>query len=172
VGVVTLIVGGARSGKSSLAVEIGRRHGGAVIVVATAEPLDDDMRERITRHRADRPEWPVMEAPVRLADAVTAADPDALLIVDCLTVWVANEMHHGSEPDVNAVAAALSRRAGPAVVVSNEVGLGVHPESELGRRYRDELGRANQAIAANADCTLLMVAGRAVRLDDPWKLLP
>jgi adenosylcobinamide kinase / adenosylcobinamide-phosphate guanylyltransferase len=172
VGNVTLLIGGARSGKSSLAVEIGRRHDGNVVFVATAEPFDDDMRERIAQHRHDRPDWPTIEVPLDLGATIASAPDDALLIVDCITVWIGNELHHGGEVDATAVADALINRPGPSVVITNEVGLGVHPETELGRRYRDDLGRANQAIAAIATTTLLMVAGKAIRLDDPWKDLP
>ena len=96
---------------------------------------------------------------------------DALLIVDCITVWVGNELHHRGDVDPNSVASALHERRGPSVVITNEVGLGVHPETDLGRRYRDDLGRANQLIAAVATTTLLMVAGKALRLEDPWKEL-
>jgi len=92
-----------------------------------------------------------------------------LLIVDCLTVWVNNELHHHGVVDAGGVALALTQRIGPSVVITNEVGLGVHPETELGRAYRDELGRVNQAVAAVATKTLLLVAGRALRLGDPWK---
>jgi len=166
-----MLVGGARSGKSALAVEIGRRHPGDVVVIVTAEPFDDDTRSRIDRHRLDRPDWPTIEAPLGLRDAIAAVPDDCLLIVDCLTVWVGNALHHGAAVDAAGVAVALSHRRGPSVVVTNEVGLGVHPETELGRVYRDELGRVNQAIADVATTTLLMVAGRAIRLDDPWKEL-
>ena len=170
-GDVILLIGGARSGKSALAVEIGQRHEGEVVLIATAEPFDDDMRSRIARHRRDRPGWPVIEQSRDLGKAIAAAPSDPLLIVDCLTVWVANELHHGGSIDADAVTAALAGRSGPSVVITNEVGLGVHPETELGRTYRDELGRVNQAIAAVASRTLLMVAGRALRLGDPWKEL-
>ena len=170
-GNVTLLIGGARSGKSSLAVEIGRRHDGGVVLVATAEPFDDDLRERISQHRLDRPDWPTVEAPLDLGATIAAADDDVMLIVDCITMWVGNELHHRSAVDATAVAVALSDRTGPSVVITNEVGLGVHPETELGRRYRDDLGRINQAIATIATTTLLMVAGRAMRLNDPWKEL-
>jgi adenosylcobinamide kinase / adenosylcobinamide-phosphate guanylyltransferase len=172
VGNVTVLIGGVRSGKSSLAVEIGQRHDGDVVFIATGEPFDDDMRERIERHRIDRPDWPVIEQPLDLGATIASAPASALLIVDCITVWVGNELHHRGAVDVSDVATALSERSGPSVVITNEVGLGVHPETELGRRYRDELGRANQAIAAVATTTLLMVAGKAMRLDDPWKELP
>ncbi len=170
-GEITLLIGGVRSGKSALAVEIGRRHGGEVLFIATAEPFDDDMRSRIARHRVDRPDWPVVEAPLDLGEAIAAAPSEALLLVDCLTVWVNNELHHRGVVDAGGVATALAERSGSSVVISNEVGLGVHPETELGRRYRDDLGRVNQAIAAMATTTLLLVAGRSLRLEDPWKEL-
>ena len=168
-GKVTLLLGGVRSGKSALAVEIGRRHDGDVVFIATAEPFDDDTRERIDRHRHDRPDWPTIETPLDLGPTIAAAPPAALVILDCLTVWVNNELHHRGEVDPTGVVAALGDRPGPSIVITNEVGLGVHPETELGRRYRDELGRVNQVIAAVATTTLLMVAGKALRLEDPWK---
>jgi adenosylcobinamide kinase / adenosylcobinamide-phosphate guanylyltransferase len=173
---ITFLVGGARSGKSSLAVELGRRHHGPVVFVASCPPLDDDLAARIARHRETRPDWPTIEEPVELASAVEKADRDALVIVDCLTVWVSNLMLRGDdEPEVTgaagAFAGALLDRDGPAVVISNEVGSGVHPEGALGRRYRDLLGRVNQIVAAAADSTLLVVAGRVLRLEDPWQEL-
>ena len=172
----TLLVGGARSGKSSLAVEIGIRHDGPVVFVAAAEAFDDDLAQRIARHRDERPDWPTVEAPVALAEAIAACDPDALVIVDCLTVWVGNLFHHLPSAAHRAEAyaafeAALSARSGPTVVVSNEVGLGLHPDTALGRDYRDELGRLNQRVAAACDRTLLLVAGRALALSDPWEFL-
>lgn len=175
---LTLLVGGARSGKSSLAVEMGRRHHGSVAVIATAEPFDDDLRTRIAQHRADRPPaWPVVEVPVDLAAAIGGAPGhDPLLIVDCLTVWLANLFAHGEDEPARArraddLVAALAARAAPTVVVSNEVGLGIVPDSALARSYRDELGRLNQRVAASADRVLFLSAGRAVRLDDPWTVL-
>jgi adenosyl cobinamide kinase/adenosyl cobinamide phosphate guanylyltransferase len=103
-------------------------------------------------------------------------DPEALVIVDCLTVWVANQLHGEHCDDTictnaNALAQVLYERSGPSVVVSNETGLGVHAPTELGRRFADLLGRVNQVIARTADRTLLLVAGRAVQLADPWELL-
>lgn len=175
-GGVTLLVGGARSGKSSLAVEIGHRHLGDVVVVATAEAFDDDLRERIARHRAERPDWPTVEAPVELADALAAIDDHSLVIIDCLTVWVGNLFHHvpdaaAREAHYDALLAAFGARRAPTVVVSNEVGMGLVPETALGREYRDELGRLNQRVAAIADTALLLVAGRALPLRSPWDLL-
>ena len=173
---LTLLLGGARSGKSSLAVEIGHRHLGDVCVVATAPEVDADMGKRIERHRADRPDsWQTIEEQHDLVDAFQRAD-DALVIVDCLTLWTSNLMWAGrSDAEIrqraDAAARAASTRRAPVVAISNEVGMGVHPETELGRRYRDVLGWVNQRWAAEATCTLLLVAGRAVRMDDPWKLL-
>jgi adenosyl cobinamide kinase/adenosyl cobinamide phosphate guanylyltransferase len=173
-GAITFLLGGARSGKSTLAVEIGRRHRGDVVVVATAEAFDDDLRARIDRHRAERPDWPTIEEPIDLAAALRRCDGDAFVIVDCLTVWLGNLLHAGvDDPDdrTTEVLGALTGRPGPSVVISNEVGLGVHPETALGRDYRDLLGRLNQRVAEVASTSLLLVAGRAVALRDPWELL-
>lgn len=179
---MTLLIGGARSGKSSLAVDIGHRHAAAgigVTYIATAPDLtgDDDMAERIERHRAERPDtWSTIEEEVDLIGALGQID-SGLAIVDCLTLWTSNLMwrDHSDEAIVAlaaSAATAAAQRAEPTVAISNEVGLGVHPESDLGRRYRDVLGRVNQAWATVADPTLLLVAGRAVPLVDPWNHLP
>ncbi len=169
-GAVTLLLGGARSGKSALAVEIGRRHPGPVTVIATGEAFDDEMAARIDRHRAERPAWPTVEAPCRLADAVAGAPADDLLIVDCLTLWVNNLHLAGEAVDPAPLVEALSSRPGPSVVVSNEVGLGIVPADPATRRYRDELGALNRAVAEIAT-VLFLAAGRAVRLEDPWALI-
>ncbi|MEN9643784.1 MAG: adenosylcobinamide kinase/adenosylcobinamide-phosphate guanylyltransferase [Actinomycetota bacterium] len=173
----TLLLGGARSGKSTLAVQMGERQSAPVTFVATAEPFDDDLRERVERHRLERPpHWTTVECPVQLHEAVDAAPADHFVIVDCLTVWLGNLFAHlpsaGARTDAAAALCdALRRRDGDIVVVSNEVGMGVHPETAMGRDYRDELGRLNQSVAALADTTLLLVAGRALRLTDPRELL-
>ena len=176
---VTFLLGGARSGKSTLAVQMGEHHGGRVHFIATAQAFDDDLRTRIAHHRAERPTtWTTAEVPLELAAAVSAAPDDAFVIVDCLTVWLANLFTHVDDAarrrqyGHDLVAALRTRGHGaPTVVVSNEVGMGVHPETTLGRDYRDELGRLNQAVAAAADRSLLLVAGKALRLDNPWELL-
>jgi adenosylcobinamide kinase / adenosylcobinamide-phosphate guanylyltransferase len=170
---LTLLLGGARSGKSALAVEMGRRHRGPVVFVATSPTsVDDDMDKRITRHRAERPDWPTIEEPLDLPAALDRAD-NAFVIVDCLTLWVSNLMGRGDGDDeienvsARAIASATGRST-TTIVVSNEVGLGVHPETSLGLRYRDLLGRVNQQWARAADTTMFLVAGRAVRLQDPF----
>ena len=173
----TLLLGGARSGKSALAVEMGARAAAAgreVVFIATATALDDDMRERIVRHRAERPAWPTIEEPHDLATALRSVPPGSLAIVDCLTLWVSNLMLRGDDDDTIetlAIDAAAHAGALTTVTVSNEVGLGVHPGNDLGRRYRDLLGRVNRTWAAAVDHTLFLVAGRAVALADPWDLL-
>jgi adenosyl cobinamide kinase/adenosyl cobinamide phosphate guanylyltransferase len=171
---LTLLIGGARSGKSTLAVQMAERHGAPVTFLATAEPCDDDLRDRIERHRAERPpHWTTVECPVELADAVGVAPVEHFVVIDCLTVWFGNLFAHHVERDAarDALVDALRQRAGHVVVVTNEVGMGIHPDTSMGREYRDELGRLNQMVAAIADTTLLLVAGRAMRLHDPLELL-
>lgn len=176
---LTFLVGGARSGKSTLAMQIAMRHeaaGGEVIFVATAEPFDDDLRARIATHRDERPDWLTIEAPVALASAIDEAPADALVVVDCLTVWMGNLFHHLPDASdrttaVENLLAALTHRAAPTVVVSNEIGLGLVPETSLGREYRDALGRLNQRVATAATRSLFLVAGRALPLSDPWEVL-
>jgi adenosylcobinamide kinase / adenosylcobinamide-phosphate guanylyltransferase len=164
----TLLLGGARSGKSALAVRMAQEWSAPVTYIATAEASDEDMARRIARHRAERPQWPVVEEPIELA-RVLGANPSAGLVIDCLNLWVANLLRRGVEEDVlvseaGAVAELAASRAPPAVVVSNEVGLGVHPASEQGRRFRDVLGRVNATWAAAAERSFLVVAGRTLEL--------
>ena len=175
---LTLLFGGARSGKSALAVALGERHGRAVTYIATAPAaVDEDMSARVERHRAERPAmWSTIEEPLDLAGAIAAA-PDTMILIDCLTLWVSNLMWHDRSDDeirrlADSTAGLAARLPTPVVAISNEVGLGVHPETPLGRRYRDVLGRVNQAWATVADTNLLLVAGRAIPLDDPWDHLP
>jgi adenosylcobinamide kinase/adenosylcobinamide-phosphate guanylyltransferase len=158
------ILGGARSGKSRFAVESHRAHA-RVSFVATAQPRDADMAARIARHRAERPaSWRTVEEPY---DLVTRLRPDTadadVVIVDCLTVWVANLMLRGDADEwvVKQVEelAALLPLAADVTLVSNEVGEGVHPPTAEGRRFRDLLGTVNQRVAAAADRVVLMVAG-------------
>jgi adenosylcobinamide kinase / adenosylcobinamide-phosphate guanylyltransferase len=161
------LVGGARSGKSALAVRAAAATGAAVVFVATAEALDDEMGERIAAHRAERPrEWQTVEAPVELAAAIDSIDPQATVIVDCLSLWVANLLEADVAVEDAAVAAAhvAAARPGRTIAVSNEVGLGLVPMNALGRRYRDLLGRINAIWATSAERAFLIVAGRAVPL--------
>ena len=171
---VTLLLGGARSGKSALAVKLARASGRPVVFVATAEALDADMASRIARHRAERPAgWATVEEPLDVVGALVSAPPDACVVVDCLTLWLTNRLM--AAPDdtstveratFEAIAAAVARR-GPTIVVSNEVGLGVVPDHPLGRTFRDALGRVNTAWAEAADRSLFLIAGRVLTLADP-----
>ena len=169
----TFLTGGARSGKSALAVQRARRYAGPVTFVATAEAGDPEMTDRIRRHREERPpHWGTVEAPIDLAAAVSSQPDETLVIVDCLSLWVANlGGREESEDQVLArsdeVLAALRARTGPALVVSNEVGLGLVPMHPVGRAYRDCLGRVNATFSRAADEAFLVVAGRTLRLDPP-----
>jgi adenosylcobinamide kinase / adenosylcobinamide-phosphate guanylyltransferase len=175
---LTLLTGGARSGKSALAVELARRSGRPVTFVATApvRPSDSadhdaDMASRIARHRAERPaEWTTIEEPVDLATALEAAT-GTLTVIDCLTLWLSNMMWEGRSDHVildsaESTATLAARRAEPTIVVTNEVGMGIHPETSLGRRYRDLLGSVNRRWSEHAQHAYLLVAGRALRLDE------
>jgi adenosylcobinamide kinase / adenosylcobinamide-phosphate guanylyltransferase len=167
---LVLLLGGARSGKSALAVDLARRRNGPVTLIATGEAGDEEMAERIRRHRADRPaEWAVVEEPVRVGDALTHAPDDAAVVIDCLSLWVANLLGRGDadaavEQAARDIAAVAAARRSLTVAVSNEVGLGIVPATSLGRRYRDLLGRVNAIWAAAADDVALVVAGRPLRL--------
>ena len=168
---LTLLTGGARSGKSALAVRRATAHRGPVVFVATGEARDAEMAERVARHRAERPPgWTTVEEPLDPASAVADAPHDALVLLDCLSLWVSNLMERGDdEAAVRALADALGRacaaRPAPSTVVTNEVGLGLVPMHPVGRAYRDALGRANAAVAAHASLVQLVVAGRTLTLD-------
>jgi adenosylcobinamide kinase/adenosylcobinamide-phosphate guanylyltransferase len=168
----TFLVGGARSGKSSIAVRLVSAFDGPVVVVATAEARDDEMAERIRAHRASRPDgWRTVEAPIELLGAVEGAGEDACVILDCLTLWVSNAIEAGaSGEDVDAearkVTSILAGRPASSVVVSNEVGLGIVPANALARTYRDVLGRVNASFAAEASRSLFVVAGRGLPLEE------
>ncbi len=168
-----LVLGGARSGKSRYALEQARQIGGSVAVVATARALDPDMAERIARHRAERPAgWTTLEDPRDIvAAARRAAASHDLLVIECVTVWVANLMERGDD-DTAVLAAAddlaklMRERLASFIIVSNEVGAGVHPPTALGRRFGDLLGFVNQRLAAAADRVTLMVAGIPMTVKD------
>jgi adenosylcobinamide kinase/adenosylcobinamide-phosphate guanylyltransferase len=161
-----LLTGGARSGKSGLAIAIASRSCADVVFLATGQPGDDEMAARIARHRAERPAgWTTIEEPLRLREAIGRVDPHACLIVDCLSLWVANVLANGQVESAAAAAAdAAAARPGTTIVVTNEVGLGVVPPTPLGREYRDLLGRVNAIWAQRASAAYLVVAGRLLPL--------
>ena len=160
---IVLVLGGARSGKSAVAERLAAdlAGGGPVTVLATAVVTDDEMAARVAVHRARRPpDWTTVETGPGLAPAIRAAD--GTVLVDALGTWLAEQPEMAGGADE--LCAALADRPGATVVVSEEVGLGVHPSSAVGRRFRDALGTLNQAVAAVADHVVLVVAGRAVPL--------
>jgi adenosyl cobinamide kinase/adenosyl cobinamide phosphate guanylyltransferase len=173
-----LLTGGARSGKSRLAIELAARRAGPVVVVATGEALDDEMTERIRRHREERPvEWTTVEEPIELERAVAEAPTDAFVVVDCLSLWIANLMGRELPADqilarARDAAATSAARAAGTVAVSNEVGSAIVPDNALARRYRDLLGLVNATWAAAAARVGLVVAGRLLPLataDEVWR---
>jgi adenosylcobinamide kinase / adenosylcobinamide-phosphate guanylyltransferase len=174
---LTLLLGGARSGKSALAQRLAGRWDGPVTVLVTGEARDAEMAERVRRHRAARPAgWRTVEEPLELEAALAAVPSDACALVDCLTLWVANLLEKGLTDGqvterARSAAAVAAARAAPTVAVSNEVGAGIVPADAVSRRYRDLLGQVNASWAAAADQALLLVAGRAVALADPLDVL-
>lgn len=161
---LTLVLGGARSGKSRYAERLAEASGLAVTVVATAEAGDAEMAARIAHHRQARPRhWQTVEEPRALAAVLAAhADAERCLVVDCLTLWLNNLLAAGETAcadELAACLAGLARLPGEVILVANEVGLGVVPLGELSRRFVDEAGRLNQAVAGLADRVVFMAAG-------------
>jgi adenosylcobinamide kinase/adenosylcobinamide-phosphate guanylyltransferase len=163
-GTITLVLGGARAGKSSYAMTL---LGGGVFV-ATAEAGDAEMAERIAAHRAERgTAWATIEEPLDLPEVLQRHADDARpLLVDCLTLWLSNLMHQGRDIDraTGELLAALDARAGETVFVANEVGLGIVPDNALARRFRDAQGTLNRRIAERAERVVFMAAGLPMRL--------
>ncbi len=161
---LTLVLGGARSGKSRYAEAL--LPAPPRIYIATAQAFDGEMRARIAEHRARREAgWQTVEAPLELA---TALDVEAPVLVDCLTLWLSNLMLQGHDVEQAAAGllAALGRRTAPTVLVSNEVGLGIVPDNALARRFRDEAGRLHQTLAGLAGRVVFMVAGLPMTLKE------
>ena len=165
--IVTLVLGGVRSGKSRFAQQIAET-AERVTFIATAERRDDaEMHAKIERHRADRPQsWATVEEPLYLAKAIHEAGRDSdVLLIDCLTLFASNlleacgENKEQLQTHIDQLCLALSSAPCSIILVSNEVGSGVVPAYELGRRFRDVVGEINQRVASVADAVLLMVAG-------------
>jgi adenosylcobinamide kinase/adenosylcobinamide-phosphate guanylyltransferase len=179
-----LILGGARSGKTGHAIALAKSLAAArnaeVTYVATAQPLDEEMQHRISLHRAERPpSWHTLEAPANLAQALAATAAESILVVDCMTLWLSNALlkdFHDDAPTAalpawEAERAALlhwlGQRRGDVLLISNEVGAGIVPLSPVSRRFQDEQGRLNQALAALCEQVTLVVAGIAVVIKPP-----
>ena len=164
---MTLVLGGARSGKSAFAESLAQEQG-RCIYVATAQCIDEEMASRIEAHRARRGAgWRTVEAPLELAQAVRReSTPEACLLVDCLTVWLGNLLHHGNDPGAarEDLLESLRRAAGPVVLVANEVGLGIVPDNPMARAFRDHAGRLNQSVAALANRVYFVAAGLPLTL--------
>ncbi|OYU17660.1 MAG: bifunctional adenosylcobinamide kinase/adenosylcobinamide-phosphate guanylyltransferase [Rhodobacteraceae bacterium PARR1] len=164
---LALVLGGARSGKSGLAERLIRASARPRRYIATAEAWDDEMRDRIARHRSDRgADWITVEAPLDLCAALANADPAEAVLIDCATLWLTNHLlaDHDLDAETSALLAALATCPAPVTIVSNEVGWGIVPENALARRFRDAQGRLNQRIAAQAGLVIGVMAGLPVML--------
>jgi adenosylcobinamide kinase / adenosylcobinamide-phosphate guanylyltransferase len=168
---LVVVLGGARSGKSQLALRLAERADAPRFFVATAEPGDEEMAERIDRHRAERSsEWSTIEEPLELERALRSVSTGATAVVDCLSLWVSNLIESRAAQEIEdaaaAAAAAAHARAGLTVAVSNEVGLGIVPVNPLARSYRDVLGRVNALWVEASDEAYFVVAGRMLQLQE------
>jgi adenosylcobinamide kinase/adenosylcobinamide-phosphate guanylyltransferase len=165
---LTLVLGGARSGKSAHAEHLALASGLSPVYVATAQALDDEMTRRIAAHRARRgPDWRTVEEPLDLVGTLRREGaPERAVLVDCLTLWLTNLMVAGRtvEAECARLLDALPGLAGPVVLVSNEVGQGITPDNAMARRFIDHAGRLHQGSARQADAVVLMTAGLAQRL--------
>jgi adenosylcobinamide kinase/adenosylcobinamide-phosphate guanylyltransferase len=166
-----LITGGARSGKSRFAQKLAAESGGKVLFVATAEAKDEAMRLRIEAHRKSRPKnWKTLEVPLEISEIIGQRVGEAeIVVIDCITMLVSNILlqgrgEEGALKEIEALIKQMAGREATFILVTNEVGLGIVPDNELGRRYRDCLGKVNQLLARHADEVYLMVAGIPVRL--------
>jgi adenosylcobinamide kinase / adenosylcobinamide-phosphate guanylyltransferase len=166
-----LILGGARSGKSAYAQSLAEGYSPERLYLATATPGDDEMAARIARHQADRGQgWMTVEEPLEVATVLLKhARAGRVVVVDCLTLWLTNLMLAGRDPGlaVTTLAEAIRALAGPAILVSNEVGMGIVPDHKLGREFRDWQGRANREIGAASDAVIFVAAGLPLQLKPP-----
>jgi adenosylcobinamide kinase/adenosylcobinamide-phosphate guanylyltransferase len=172
-----LVGGGARSGKSDLALTLARRLGRRRLFLATAQAGDDEMRDRIDRHRNTRgDDFRTLEEPLAVPEALRQAAGHDVVVIDCLTLWLANLLLHNQAPEavlkrIEELTEVLRRQSAHAVVVTNEVGLGLVPETPLGRTFRDVAGLAHQHLAAAADEVYFGALGVMLRLK-PGPVVP
>jgi len=167
-----LVTGGTRSGKSSFAQDLAEAHNGRKAFIATAEPLDREMKERITRHRNERPAgWDTIEEPLHLAKTVQkCGEAYDVLLIDCLTLWISNLLVNRSMNEkailkkISALVASCRKTPSRVIMVTNELGMGIVPANRLSRLYRDLVGKANQQVAAEADEVYFLVSGIPMKL--------
>lgn len=165
-----LIGGGVRSGKSAFALAYARRLAPRPWFLATAQAFDDEMRARIDRHRAERgDQLRTVEEPLALTEALAGVGPDEVVLIDCLTLWLSNLLLSDLAPPdilarVEALAQAAVARRGPTLLVTNEVGMGIVPETPLGRAFRDLAGTTHQRLARTADEIYMAMLGTVLRL--------
>lgn len=170
-GKIIYICGGARSGKSSFALKLAKEEKGRVAFIATGEPKDREMKKRIAKHRLDRPKtWTTFEEPVELAELIKKIGTGyQTILIDCLTLWVSNLLLKKTSHDAMAqeavhIVKALRKTRGKAIIVTNEVGLGIVPNNRLARDFRDIAGRVNQLIASESDEAYFMISGIAAKI--------
>ncbi|MFN7223290.1 MAG: bifunctional adenosylcobinamide kinase/adenosylcobinamide-phosphate guanylyltransferase [Paracoccaceae bacterium] len=164
---LTLVIGGARSGKSRIAEQLVTSSGRPRLYIATAQAFDDEMRDRISRHQIDRgPDWTTVEAPLNIAEAFAMCKPEFTVLLDCATLWLTNMLLDGQDlaESCQKLVDTLCSSPAPVVVVSNEVGWGIVPDNALARQFRDAQGRLNQMIAARAGLVVGVMAGLPIML--------
>lgn len=164
---IILVTGGARSGKSALAERLAQSCGNKVIYIATSEPFDDEMQSRIDRHRARRDAgWRTVDAPLELPDMLVQTDGDATRLVDCLTMWLNNLIYHNRDvgDEMNRLIKVISEQQADLVMVTNEIGSGLVPQTAEARKFRDLAGELNQMVAQAASQVYLSVSGIPVKI--------
>ena len=164
---IILVTGGARSGKSALAERLAQSCGNKVIYIATSEPFDDEMQSRINRHRARRDAgWRTVDAPLELPDMLVQTDGDAPRLVDCLTMWLNNLIYHNRDvaDEVDRLIEVISEQQADLVMVTNEIGSGLVPQTAEARKFRDLAGELNQMVAQAASQVYLSVSGIPVKI--------
>jgi len=164
---LSLILGGARSGKSALAEALATSANRPRAYIATSQAFDAEMEAKIAKHRQDRgPDWQTIEAPLDIEAALGEVTPNSVVLIDCLTLWLSNQMHTGVDmsSEITKLLTTLSASPNPVICVSNEVGMGLVPDTPLGRQFRDFQGRLNQKVAEQADLAVFVVAGLPLTL--------
>mgnify|MGYP002525405227 FL=1 len=159
---LSLVLGGARSGKSLFAERLVTSANRPRAYIATSQPFDKEMEAKIAEHRECRgPDWQTIEAPLDLKQALSSVAPNSVVLIDCLTLWLSNQMHDNANIaiEINKLLRILADSENPVVCVSNEVGMGLVPETSLGRQFRDFQGKLNQNIAAQAGLVVFVAAG-------------